>query len=453
MEASVAGGVTTGVDVGSHIDARPIGRFQWLVVALCFCVAMIDGFDTQAAAFVAPLLRDQMQVGPQGIGNLYSSGLFGLMIGALAFGAVADRVGRKPVIILACLAMGGFSLLAATARDFDMLLVYRFLTGLGLGAAMPNINALTAEYAPSSRRAVLMTVMFAGFPTGAILGGLISVELIEAFGWRSVFVFGGVVPILFVPVLFLFLPESIRYLAARGQHHARVGRLLRRLDPGLGDADKLPVAAPVAAAGPDRLVPVVDLFTEGRLPGTALIWLTYFGTLLMMYSLLGWLPTVMSEAGLGIAGGIYTAVAFNAGGVVGGLLAAYFLDRNSGYRILSAGYVLAALVGLMIGGLGGSLVIAITVIFLGGATLMGAAFAMNAVTAAFYPTSVRSTGLGWGLAIGRIGAIVGPLIIGAALAADWSVGRTFAAVASPSLVCAISIVLLGRLMSRRAPAS
>lgn len=446
--AATAGSQT--IEIGSIIDSRPISTYQWVVVGLCFCVAMVDGFDTQAAAFVAPVVREIMNIGPQGIGNLYSAGLIGLMVGALTFGALADRIGRKPVIILSCLLMGGFSLLAATANSLEQLLVYRFLTGLGLGAAMPNINALTAEYSPSGRRALLMTAMFAGFPVGAILGGLISVELIDGYGWRSVFVFGGVLPLLLTPVLYKVLPESLRYRAARNPHDPEIGKAFSLIDPSFAPRENAVFIVQEEGVAQERSkAPIVDLFTDQRWLGTLLIWLTYFGTLLMMYSLLGWLPTVMSEAGLGVAGGIYTAVAFNFGGVVGGLFAAWLLDRQTGYWVIAVGYGLAAVAGLMIGGLGASLLWALAVIFVSGLTLMGAAFAMNAVTAVFYPTSARSTGLGWGLAIGRIGAIVGPILIGAALSAQWNVGQVFATVASPSIFCAVSIMVLGAIIRRR----
>lgn len=431
------------IDVHSFIDGRSISKFQARVFLLCFAVAMVDGFDTQAVAFVAPIVSGEMDFGPQGIGNLYSAGLFGLMLGALSFGPLADRIGRKPVVIISCLLMGIFSLLSAFSGSLNELLVFRFLTGLGIGGAMPNINSLTAEYSPRRRQAFLMTLMFTGFPFGAVLGGLLSVKLIALYGWSSVFVLGGVTPLLLAVLLFKRLPESLRYRAARNAEDVSIGNDMTAID----SSWQAPVNATytVAEPGASKLprMPIIELFLGGRASGTILIWITYFANLLMMYSLLGWLPTILSEAGLGLAGGIYSAVAFNVGGIAGGLAISWMLDRQIGFWPISICYLLGTGTVALVGSLGGSMSWALAVICLSGFTLMGGAFAMNAVTAAFYPTTVRSTGLGWGLAIGRLGAIFGPMAIGAALAADRAVGEIFFLVAVPGVFCAITILLIG----------
>jgi AAHS family 4-hydroxybenzoate transporter-like MFS transporter len=430
------------VDVHSFIDERSISKFQVRVVLLCFAVAMVDGFDTQAVAFVARIVSSEMNFGPQGIGNLYSAGLFGLMLGALSFGPLADRIGRKPVVIISCLLMGVFSLMTAFSGSLNELLVFRFLTGLGVGGAMPNINSLTAEYSPRRRQAFLMTLMFAGFPFGAILGGLLSVKLIALYGWPSVFILGGVTPLLLAILLFMRLPESLRYRAARNSKDASIGKDMAAIDSSWqAPANAIYTVDESGSKLPK--IPIIELFADGRASGTILIWITYFANLLMMYSLLGWLPTILSDAGLGMAGGIYSAVAFNVGGIAGGLSIAWMLDRQIGFWPISISYLLGTVTVALVGSLGGSMSWALAVICLSGFTLMGGAFAMNAVTAAFYPTTVRSTGLGWGLAIGRLGAIFGPMAIGAALAANRAVGEIFFLVAVPGVFCAITILLIG----------
>ncbi len=436
------------VDIPSFINERPISVFQVRVILLCFAVAMIDGFDTQAVAFVAPIVSSEMNFGPQGIGNLYSAGLFGLMLGALGFGSLADRIGRKPVVIISCLLMGIFSIMCAVAGTLNELLICRFLTGLGIGAAMPNINSLTAEYSPRRRQAFLMTLMFAGFPFGAVLGGLLSVQLIELYGWPSVFVLGGITPLLLAVILFKGLPESLRYRAARNAEDVSIGNDMSAIDPNWKAPPNVTYTVTEIGASKISRMPFVELFLHGRKTGTILIWLIYFANLLMMYSLLGWLPTILSEAGLGLAGGIYAAVAFNLGGIAGGLAFAWTLDRQFGYWPMSIGYLLGTGTVALVGSLGGSLTWALAVIFLSGLTLMGGAFAMNAVTAAFYPTTIRSTGLGWGLAIGRLGAIFGPMAIGAALVANRAVDEIFILVAVPGVFCAVAILLLGARLKR-----
>lgn len=445
-QASGEGGMSNQrrfIDVPSFINERPLSKFQARVILLCFAVAMVDGFDTQAVAFVAPIVSGEMGFGPQGIGNLYSAGLFGLMLGALSFGLLADRIGRKPVVILSCGLMGVFSLLCAGAGSLNELLVFRFLTGLGIGGAMPNINSLTAEYSPRRRQAFLMTLMFAGFPFGAVLGGLLSVELIELYGWPSVFVLGGATPLLLGLVLFKGLPESLRYRAARNAEDATIGKDMTAIDSSWHAPARATYTVTEPGATRKPRMPIVELFVHGRATGTILIWLTYFANLLMMYSLLGWLPTILSKAGLGLAGGIYSAVAFNVGGIAGGLSIAWALDRQLGFWPIAICYLLGTGTVALVGSLGGSLAWALAVICLSGFTLMGGAFAMNAVTAAYYPTIVRSTGLGWGLAIGRLGAIFGPMAIGAALAVNRPVTEIFFLVAVPGVFCAIAILLIG----------
>lgn len=439
----VQGTTSQSVDVPTFINERPISRFQSRVIFLCFAVAMVDGFDTQAVAFVAPIVSGEMGFGPQGVGNLYSAGLFGLMLGALGFGPLADRIGRKPVIIISCLLMGVFSLLCAMASTLNELLIFRFLTGLGIGAAMPNINALTAEYSPRRKQAFLMTLMFAGFPFGAVLGGMISVHLIELYGWPSVFVLGGVAPLLLAIVLLKAIPESLRYRAAKNHADPSIGVDMNAIDSSWHPPTGVRYTVTEPGGKKTSRMPIIELFLHGRASGTLLIWATYFANLLMMYSLLGWLPAILSAAGLGLAGGIYSAVAFNVGGIAGGLTFSWALDRQFGFWPISLCYLLGACTVALVGSLGASLAWALIVIGLSGFTLMGGAFAMNAVTAAFYPTTARSTGLGWGLAIGRLGAIFGPMAIGAALAADRAVSDIFFIVAAPGVFCAFAIMFIG----------
>ena len=195
------------VDVAAVIDRVPLGRLQWITIVLCGLVAILDGFDTQAIAFVAPLIARDMQLEMSAFGPVFGAGLLGLTVGALAFGPAADRWGRKPIIILSTLVFGLFALLTPAVHSLNALMIMRFLTGLGLGGAMPNIIALTSEYSPAGKRATLVTLMFCGFPLGAVLGGLISAQLMAKFGWPVVFYLGGVLPLALLPFLLLWLPE------------------------------------------------------------------------------------------------------------------------------------------------------------------------------------------------------------------------------------------------------
>src|SRR5260221_6645370 len=219
------------IDVAGFIDRQPVGGFQIRLLLTCAAVLFLDGFDTQAIGYVAPALAKEWGLTKGALGPVFSAGLFGLMIGALVFGPLADRIGRKKIIIFSTLAFGIGTLATAFIGDVNALLAIRFLTGLGLGGAMPNAIAMTSEFSPHRRRATMVMVMFCGFSIGAALGGLLAAALIPQFGWRSGFVVGGVAPLLLVPILALRLPESVRLLPLTGRAHARVAPLLRLIKP------------------------------------------------------------------------------------------------------------------------------------------------------------------------------------------------------------------------------
>ena len=436
---TAAADVPRTIHISTFIDDHEISLFQWRVVGLCALIAIIDGFDTQAIAFVAPVIVQEFRIAPVEMGGLFSASLIGLMIGAFLFSPLADKIGRKPVILISCFVMGFFSLLMVVAGSTGEIVVYRFLTGLGLGGAMPNLNTLTSEFAPARRRALLMTIMFVGYPLGAVMGGLVSAEIIAVYGWRSVFLLGGIVPIVLALALIFVLPESIRFLAVRGGRGPMVGALLARIDPAFTARGS---DVYVASESADENASIRTLFTDGRGLGTALIWLICFANLLMMYTLLSWLPSVMQLAGLALDQAILTTVTFNLGGLIGGLVLAVSIDRFGPYKALALTFAGCAVFVFAIGAAIGSLILLFIIVFAAGATVMGVQFGVNALTAGYYPTMARATGLGWSLAVGRIGAIIGPVVLGGALARDWSLPSIFAAIAAPALVSLGAILTL-----------
>src|SRR6201995_3474896 len=214
------------IDVVEFIDQQPVGGFQIKLLLTCAAVLFLDGFDTQAIGYVAPAVAKEWSLTKAALGPVFSAGLFGLMIGALIFGPLADRIGRKKIIVFSVLAFGLGALVTAFVQDVNTLLAIRFLTGLGLGGAMPNAIAMTAEFNPRRRRATMVMIMFCGFSVGAALGGFLAAALIPQFGWRSVFIVGGAVPLLLVPILAMRLPESVRFLVLTGREPQRVAELL-----------------------------------------------------------------------------------------------------------------------------------------------------------------------------------------------------------------------------------
>jgi MFS transporter, AAHS family, 4-hydroxybenzoate transporter len=429
------------VDVAEFIDRQPVGGFQIKLLLTCALVLVLDGFDTTAIGFVAPSLAKEWGLTKGALGPVFSAGLFGLMIGALVFGPLADRIGRKQIIVFSTLAFGLGALATAFVQDVNALLAIRFLTGLGLGGAMPNTIAMTSEFSPRRRRATMVMVMFCGFSAGAALGGLLAAALIPQFGWRSVFVVGGLAPLLLVPILALWLPESVRFLALTGGANARVAKLLGLIAPSaaLAPATQFVVHEPGLAG-----IPVLHLFRDGRTLVTLLLWVVFFMSLLDLYFLTNWLPTVLNDLGSSVSAAAVIGSMLQVGGVVGALALGSIIDRFS-FRALALVYFIAVFAVGAIGQLGHSIVFITMAIFVAGFCMVGGQIAANALAATFYPTSIRATGVGWALGIGRVGSIIGPLVGGALLTMKWSSAAVFAAAAAAALCAALAAFSLSRL--------
>jgi MFS transporter, AAHS family, 4-hydroxybenzoate transporter len=432
------------VDVADFIDRQPVVRFQIRLLLLCAAVLFIDGFDTQAIGYVAPDLARDWSLPRGALGPVFSAGLFGLMIGALILGPVADRIGRKRIIVLSTLAFGIGTLTTILAQDVYWLIGIRFLTGLGLGGAMPNAVALTSEFSPHRRRATMVMTMFVGFSVGAALGGLLAAALIPAFGWRSIFLVGGIAPVLLVPVLAKLLPESIRFLALTGRDDARVANMLTQISPSTSFAagTRFGVHEPKLSG-----LPVAHLFAESRAWTTLLFWIVFFMSLLDLYLLSNWLPTVLNDLGASMSMAAAIGAMLQVGGVIGVFTLGKFIDRFS-FRALALTYLLASVAITAIGFSSHSIGLATIAIFCAGFCIVGGQTASNALTATYYPTMMRSTGVGWALGIGRIGSIVGPLIGGIMLSRHMGAETLFLAAAVPALVACAASLALSRTASR-----
>ncbi len=427
------------LNVGEVIDREPLSRYQAVTIALCGCVVVLDGFDTQSIGFLAPAMAETFQVPLASFGAVFSASLFGLMLGAMTLGPVADRVGRRWTVILATLAFGVFTALTPSAASVSQLALLRFLTGLGLGGAMPNLVALATEYAPKRLQAMIVAWMFAGIPIGAVCGGLVSAALLPVWGWQAVFYVGGALPTLIAIMLIARLPESARFLIVRGAAPERIVALMQRVSPALqiGPSDRF-VSTVEAKTG----MPMRHLFTEGRASGTVLLWIPYFMNLLMIYFIVSWLPAILRQAHMPLSAGVMAITLFSVGGAVGCLATGRLLKKAGAHPIV-LGEFCAAIV--LIGTLALTpplLWLILSVATALGFVVQGAQAGLNALVAGFYPTPIRSTGIGWALGIGRIGSIVGPLLGGLMLSLDWSLQDIFLAGTAPA-ICAAVAVLVG----------
>jgi AAHS family 4-hydroxybenzoate transporter-like MFS transporter len=308
---------------------------------------------------------------------------------------------------------------------------------------MPNAVAMTSEFNPHRRRATMVMVMFCGFSVGAAVGGWLAADLIPRFGWRSVFVVGGIAPLLMVPILVWRLPESVRFLATIGHAPEQVARLLKQISPNTAFA---PTARFVVPETPLPGIPVQHLFSEGRALPTLLLWVVFFMSLLDIYFLANWLPTVLSDLDATISEAAVIATMLQVGGVVGTIALGSVIDRFS-FRALALVYFAAVFAVGAIGQLSHSAVLVSMAIFAAGFFVVGGQIAANALAAGFYPTSVRATGVGWALGIGRVGSIIGPLVGGILLAEKWSAASVFLAAAAAALCAALAALLLSRLVA------
>ena len=431
--------MATAIDVPAWIEQRSVSRTQILVMVLMTFATAVDGFDAQMIGYVAPAVIQQFKVPPDQLAPVFAIGLAGLLIGCLAIAPLADWIGRRRVLIGSCVFFGLMSLLTARAQSLQTLTLLRFLTGLGLGGSMPNAIALTAEYFPSRNRAFATMAMFSGFALGASLGGFLAAGLITAYGWPSVFAVGGVLALVLAVFLAVLLPESLRLLVLRSYSPAVIKAALHRIDPGATfPADATFVVNEEQAPG----VTVQHLFREGRALGTILLWIIFFCSLLDIFFLSSWLPTVLHDAGLSISASVVETALFQGGGVVAGLTLGLVIDRAGFSKVLVPVYIGAGLAIAAIGYAGTSLGLIMIASFLSGAFVIGGQTSVNVLAAAFYPTYIRATGVGWALGIGRFGSIVGPVVGGVLLHAHWDRESLFLVAALPAFVAAASALIL-----------
>lgn len=427
------------IDVPDLIDQQKVSGFQIRVLALCAAVVFMDGFDAQAIGYVAPSISKLWGLPPGALKDVFAAGLIGLMLGALIFGPVADRIGRKGVIIFCTLAFGVCTLLTVTSGSVKSLLFWRFVTGFGLGGAMPNAIALTAEYSPHRSRATMIMVMFCGFSLGSALGGIFAAQLISRFGWTGIFWLGGLLPLALAPLLVFALPESIRLLALRGREDGHIRNIFLRINPALrfGPESRF-------TAHEERLsgFAVRHLFRDARAVGTVLLWVMFFMNLLNLYFLANWLPTVINNAGLSVEMAMIITSLLQIGGMVGVLSLGWLIDRFSPFRVLAGAYLVAGFFIGCIGFSGSTIGFIIPAVFGAGFCIVGAQIGVNAMAAAFYPTSIRSTGVGWALGIGRIGSIIGPWVGGLILSLQWQTSSLFLTAVGPALCAALAAFIM-----------
>lgn len=449
-------------DVEQLIDSSRLGPLHARVLVLCALAAFLDGYDVAVMASATPSLAADWGVGPGELRWLVTAAVIGIAAAALVVSPLGDYFGRRRVLLgsfglvgvstlMASLVSGaptspGWSFLTPAslfqpkllAHGADQLFLWRFLTGIGLGASLPNALALAAEYVPARSRTALVALLACAISLGSAASGLIAPALIKLGGWRLLFSTGGAVALLAWMPLFA-LPESLRFLVARGVSGIRIGKLLERLDGGYRYAE---AHVYVLNEQPASGLSVSQLLTPRLAPATLLLWMVFFLNLGLLYLMSVWLPTLLKEGGLPLAQALRTAAMFQIGGVAGGFLLAWLMQRWGPFLVLCVSYTLTAVALALLGTHISSLALLIVLILITGNGINGGQVALNAVAATLYPTAARATGVGWALGVGRFGAIVGPLVAGTLLASGIEIGHLFWLAIVPTGACAIAILLL-----------
>jgi AAHS family 4-hydroxybenzoate transporter-like MFS transporter len=436
------------INVGEVLENSRIGPLHIRVFVLCMISLIMDGFDVQMMGYVGPALIRDWEIAGSRLGPVFAAANFGVLIGALSLSMLADKIGRRPVLVGATLAFSAMTLITAYAQTMEQLLWLRFLGGIPMGCIIPNATALVGEFSPKGRKVTLIMCITVGFTGGAMLAGAVSLWLIPAFGWRSMFFFGGGIPLVIGLLMAWGLPESLQFLAVKKTRLDQLARWLRQLDPRIAiDSATRFVANEESRGG----VPIVHLFHEGRGPTTILLWIVNFTNILILYSLSNWLPTIVTGMGYTLQTANLIATVMQAGGLIGTFGLAWIIARWGFLPTLATTFALATVSIALIGQPGLTLVVLGVIVFVAGWCIVGGQPAINALSASFYPTYLRSTGVGAGLGVGRTGAIIGPYLGGVLLAQQWTPQQLFWVAAVPALVSTAVILTLRLVMRMPAP--
>ncbi|TWA82984.1 AAHS family 4-hydroxybenzoate transporter-like MFS transporter [Azospirillum brasilense] len=426
------------VDVQAFLNEHPFSRYQWLVFALCFFIVLLDGFDTAAIGYIAPSLTTEWGIARPALAPVLSAALFGLAFGALSAGPLADRFGRKAILIGSVLVIGTACLASAFSGNLDQLVMLRFVTGLGLGAAMPNAVTLMSEYCPEGRRAMVTNAMFCGFPLGAAFGGFLAAWMIPLWGWRSVLVLGGIAPLVLAAALLVLLPESVRYMVAHNHPVERIRAVLRRISETAAGAASFVMTEKAPATKTRNGIAVV--LSRGYLVGSVMLWVAYFMGLVIFYALINWMPILFKDAGLAPRDAALIAALFPLGGV-GAILSGWLMDRFNANRIIAFGFVLTYGAVYAIGQVAGNVGLLVVTVFAAGTIMNTAQTSLPALAASFYPTHGRATGVAWMLGLGRFGGIGGSFLVAELARQQLDFTSIFAIVAVPGLVAALALLV------------
>lgn len=425
------------IDANTIIDRDKLSPLQWLVFIFGFLVFFCDGLDTGIIGFIAPALLDDWGITKPQLAPVLSAALVGMSIGALLSDPLSDKFGRKAIITSTTLLFASFTILCGFASTTQELMIYRFITGLGLGAAMPNISTIVSEYMPAKRKAFLTGLAGCGFMLGISCGGVLSAYLLENLGWAKVIIIGGAIPLVLVVALLLKLPESPQYLIKNAQQD-KAKHILERLQ---GCAFVEPVQLVLPQAESNLSESPAKMVLGKYLWGSSMLWLCCFTSLLVFYLLTSWMPTILKTAGFSTQQFSLIAAIFPFGGVIGAIVMGWYMDKVNPTKVIKFSYLFAVILFLVAGFVSTNIVLLGITIFLIGALLVGAQSSLLPLAALFYPSVCRAVGVSWMHGIGRIGAILGAFFGSLIFTFNLSLSGIFFILAIPTFISFIALTL------------
>lgn len=421
---------------GSLMAGAPLTRFHIVLLLCCSFIMFFDGYDLIVYGSVLPTLMKEWSLSPDQAGWLGSAALMGMMCGAILLGSLADRVGRRPIIVHGTLLFSLAAVATGFAPNPDVFWALRFITGIFLGGVIPNIVSLMNELAPAAKRHTLTTIMLSVYSVGSIVATLVAMWILPLLGWRTVFFVSGI-SLLFLPLIYRHMPESMAFLMSRGRS-AEARKLLTRSAPSV-DASSADWSLPTAKER--ESVSPATLFRSGRGLGTPMIWVAFGMCMLMVYGLNTWLPKIMIASGFDLGSSLQFLVVLNIGATAGALAGGWLGDRFGNKKVLVAFFAVAA-TSLVLLGLHPSPILLNALLFLAGATTVGTLAVVHSFGADFYPAAIRSTGVSWCSAVGRLGAIAGPILGGSLMAMNLAPEQNFFIFAAPGIVAIIAVLLV-----------
>ncbi|MBI1452261.1 MULTISPECIES: MFS transporter [Acinetobacter] len=424
---------TQQLNVNSIVDEAKFSSFHWGVLIWCLLIIIFDGYDLVIYGVALPLLMQEWSLSAVQAGLLASTALFGMMFGAMCFGTLSDKLGRKKTIMICVGLFSGFTFLGAFASNPIEFGILRFLAGLGIGGVMPNVVALMTEYAPKRIRSTLVALMFSGYAIGGMASALLGAWLIADYGWKIMF-YIACIPFLALPLIWKFLPESLMFLTQKGQT-TQVAEIVQKISPTQSISPQIQFVLNETSTNE---APFKALFQQGRTFSTIMFWIAFFMCLLMVYALGSWLPKLMIQAGYSLGASMLFLFALNIGGMVGAIGGGTLADKFHLKPVLSIMFTVGAIALVLLGFNSPQFVLYLLIAVAGAATI-GSQILLYTFVAQFYPAAVRSTGMGWASGIGRIGAIVGPVLTGALLTLELPHQMNFLVIAIPGAIAAIAI--------------